>query len=191
MVIFRGRSWGTYPVHEGNALMKALMLLDDGFEDVTVHYLWYRLREAGWEVCLASPLMHVLVGIHGYRIEPDTTIHQVNPSDYDLLLIPDGTCVERLRLREEAVDVTRTFVQDGLPVAAIGHGPQLLISAGVLDGRQVTCTPGIRDDVRAAGAAYRDEAVVVDGPLFTCRDREDLPLLLPRLLYLSRWNQHV
>ncbi|MCS7021193.1 MAG: DJ-1/PfpI family protein [Gemmataceae bacterium] len=166
--------------------MKALLLLDDGFEDVTVHYLWYRMQEAGWGVCLASPVAHILTGEHSYRIEPDTTIHEINPADYDLLLIPDGSCVERLRLREEAVDVTRTFVQDGATVAAVGHGPQLLISAGVLDGRRVTCAPGIRDDVRAAGADYRDEAVVVDGPLFTCRHRDDLPLLMPRLLLQTR-----
>lgn len=168
--------------------MKALLLLDDGYEDVTVHYLWYRLQESGWNICLASPMMHNLTGEHGYRIEPDTTIHQVNPADFDLLLIPDGQCVERLRLREEAVDVTRTFVQEGLPVVAVGHGPQLLISAGVLDGRQVTCAPGIRDDVRAAGADYRDEAVVADGPLVTCRHRDDLPALWPRLMLRFRQN---
>ena len=60
-------------------------------------------------------------------------------------------------------------------MAAIGHGAQLLISAGVLDGRTVTCDPGIRDDVRAAGANYRDEAVVRDGNLITARGPDDLP----------------
>ncbi len=161
--------------------MKSLMLLDDDFEDVTVFYLWYRLREGNGQVCLASPVMHVLSGEHGYRLEPDVPIHQVNPADYELLVIPDGRCVERLRLREEAVDIARTFVQEGMKVMAVGHGPQLLISAGALDGRQVTCAPGIRDDVRAAGAFYRDEAVVGDGNLLTCRHRDDLPLLARQL----------
>ena len=114
-------------------------------------------------------------GEHGYRVEPDSTIHQVNPADYDLLLIPDGVCGERLRVREEAVDVARTFMQEGSRVAAIGHGQQLLLSAGALDGRRVTCSPGIRDDVRAAGASYRDEAVVIHGNLITCRGADDLP----------------
>ena len=155
--------------------MKALILADDGFEDLTLFLPWYRLREEGIEVCLASPRMHVLCGEHGYRVEPDTTIHQVNPAEFDLLLIPDGSCGERLRVREEAVDVTRTFMQDGMRVAAIGHGAQLLISAGALDGRCVTCTPGIRDDVRAAGAIYRDEAVITDGNLLTGRGPDDLP----------------
>ena len=155
--------------------MKALILVADGFEDLTLHLPWYRLREEGIDVRLASPRMHIQVGEHGYRVEPDTTIHEVNPAEFDLLLIPDGSCGERLRVREEAVDVARTFMQDGLRVAAIGHGAQLLISAGALDGRRVTCTPGIRDDVRAAGASYSDEAVVIDGNLITCRGADDLP----------------
>lgn len=155
--------------------MKALILVADGFEDLTLFLPWYRLREEGADVRLASPRMHVLTGEHGYRVEPDTTIHEVNPAEFDLLLIPDGSCGERLRVREEAVDVARTFMQEGMRVATIGHGAQLLISAGSLDGRRVTCSPGIRDDVRAAGALYRDEGVVLDGNLLTSRGPDDLP----------------
>jgi deglycase len=164
--------------------MKALIVVADGFEDLTLHLPWFRLREAGVDVRLASPLMHVLTGEHGYRVEPDVTIHEVNPAEYELLLIPDGICNEALRLREEAVDVARTFMQEGAGVAAIGHGPQLLISAGSLDGRRVTCSQGIRDDVRAAGASYRDEAVVTDGNLLTCRGAEDLPAFSQAVLRL-------
>ena len=155
--------------------MKALILVADGFEDLTLFLPWYRLQEEGIGVTLASPHARPLTGQHGYRVEPDAPIHEVNPAEYDLLVIPGGAAVERLRLREEAVDVTRTFVQDGIRVAAIGHGPQLLISAGVLDGRAVTCDPGIRDDVRAAGANYRDEGVVRDGVFLTARGIDDLP----------------
>jgi deglycase len=155
--------------------MKALILVADGFEDLTLFLPWYRLREDDVEVCLASPLMHAVTGTHGYTVEPDTTIHEVNPAEFDLLLIPDGPAVEHLRQLEEAVDVTRTFVEDGMKVAAIGHGAQLLISAGTLDGRRVTCAPGIRDDVRAAGAIYRDEATMTDGHLLTGRGPDDLP----------------
>ena len=156
--------------------MKALILTADGFEDLTLFLPWYRLREEGFETRLAGPMMHALTGIHGYRVEPDVRIHEINPAEFDALIIPDGPAVERLRLLEEAVDVTRTLVQDGgSRVAAIGHGAQLLISAGVLDGRTVTCDPGIRDDVRAAGANYRDEGLVRDGNLITVRGADDLP----------------
>jgi protease I len=156
--------------------MKALILVTDGFEDLTLFLPWYRLREDGFTVRLAAPLMHAVAGLHGYRVEPDVRIHEVNPAEYDAVVVPDGPCVEKLRQREEAVDVIRTFAADGTSrVAAIGHGPQLLISGGVLDGRAVTCDPGIRDDVRAAGAVYRDEPVVRDGNLITARGADDLP----------------
>lgn len=162
--------------------MKSLILVDDGFEDLTLFLPWYRLREEGAEVVLASPRMHQVRGQHGYLVEPDTTIHEVNPAEFDLLLIPDGSCSELLRVREEAVDVARTFMQEDSRVAVIGHGAQLLISAGALDGRRVTCSPGIRDDVRAAGAGYRDEAVVIDGNLLSCRGRDDLPAFARAIL---------
>ena len=166
--------------------MTALILLADGFEDLTLYLPWYRLREEGVKVRLASPLMHAMTGQHGYRVEPDVRIHEVNPAEFDLLVIPDGPACEHLRLREAAVDVTRTFVEDARPVAAVGHGPQLLLSAGTLDGRTVTCSPGIRDDVRAAGAAYRDEAAVLDGNLLTGRGPDDLPAFCRQLVRLAK-----
>ena len=163
--------------------MKALILAADGFEDLTLFLPWYRLREAGVEVTLACPFLHAVTGTHGYAVEPDAAIHDVNPAEYDLLLIPDGPAAEQLRQREEAVDVTRTFFEIG-KVAAIGHGAQLLISAGTLDGRRVTCSPGIRDDVRAAGAVYTDEATVTDGILLTGRGPDDLPAFAQALMAL-------
>lgn len=164
--------------------MKALILAADDFEDLTLFHPWYRLREEGVEVTVASPFLHAVTGLHGYPVEPDVAIHEVNPDEFDLLLIPDGPAAERLRLREEAVDVARTFVDDGKQVAAIGHGAQLLISAGALDGRRVTCAPGIRDDVRGAGAVYSDEATITDGLLLTGRGPDDLPAFAVALMAL-------
>jgi protease I len=166
--------------------VKALVLLADGFEDLSLFLPWTRLREENVDVVLASPLMHGLTGEHGYQVEPDFAIYDVNPADYDLLVIPDGLACEKLRLREEAVDVARTFVQEGRPVAAIGHGLQVLISAGALDGRTVTCSPGIRDDVRAAGAVYQDEPTVRDGALLTGRGPDDLPAFCKELVLLAK-----
>ncbi len=164
--------------------MKALILAANGFDDLTLFLPWYRLREEGVEVTLACPFLHAVTGTHGYTVEPDTAIHEVNPAEYDLLFIPDGPAAERLRQREEAVDVTRTFCDSGMKVAAIGHGAQLLISAGTLDGRRVTCSPGIRDDVRAAGAVYSDEATITDGTLLTGRGPDDLPAFAQALMAL-------
>ena len=109
-------------------------------------------------------------------------IREVNPSEYDVVLIPGGGSPKKLRLREEAIDVTRTFIDDYRCVAVIGHAPQLLISAGAMNGRQVTCSREVRDDVRAAGGRYRDESVVHDGNLISCRGDAELPEFLRALL---------
>jgi protease I len=162
--------------------MKALILIADGFDDVQLFCPWYRLQEEGVDVTVTSHGTQTVTGLHGYRVESDMPIHELNPSEYDLLLIPGGSSPERLRLREEAVDLARTFMEDERLVAAIGHGPQLLISAQALDGHAVTCSPGIRDDVRAAGAMYRDEAAVVDGHLITGRSHGDLPQFCRELI---------
>src|SRR5262245_6853423 len=154
--------------------MKALILLADGFDDVQFFCPWFRLREEGVEVTLASPSGKAVTGLHGYQVASDMPLREVNPSEYDLLLIPGGYAPERLRLREEAVDIARTFMEEDRRVAAVCRGPQLLISAGALHGRHATCAPGIRDDLRAAGASYHDESVVTDGNLITCRGHEEL-----------------
>jgi protease I len=154
--------------------MKALVLLANGFEELTLFVPMYRLQEEGVHVTLAGPMLHGITGQHGYHVEPDARIHELNPSDFDLLLIPDGPAAEKLRVLEAVVDVVRTFAQEG-KIAAVGHGPQLLLSAGALDGRTVTCSPGIRDDVRAAGATYRDEPAIVEGNFLTGRGPDDLP----------------
>jgi len=162
--------------------MKALILIADGFEDVQLFCPWYRLQEEGIPVTLASSSAHALVGLHGYRVEPDMPIHEVNPSEYEILLVPGGSSPEKLRQREGAVDVARTFMEEGRLVAIIGHAAQLLISAGAIDGRSLTCASGIRDDVRAAGGMYREDSVVVDGSLISSRHSEDLPQFCQQII---------
>ena len=166
--------------------MKAVILIADGFEDLELYYPWLRLREERIAVTLASPGGQPVRGRHGYVVEPDMPIRELNPAEYDLLVLPGGPAVEKLRLREEAVDVVRTFMEEERRVVAIGHGAQLLISAGVLGGKRTTCSAGIRDDVRAAGGDYSDEAVVVDGQLVTVRGADDLPQLFQR--WSSLWG---
>jgi protease I len=162
--------------------MKALILAAEGFEDLELFCLLHRLREELVHVTLASPAGQKITGQHGYHVEPDMPIREVNSTIYDLLVVPGGASPERLRLREEAVDIARTFMEDDRQVAVIGRGIQLLISAGALSGRQATCAAAIRDDIRAAGAAYRDEGVVADGNLLSCRGSNDLPEFCHQLI---------
>jgi len=163
------------PNFQDASVMKAMILLADGFEDIQFFHPLYRLLEEGIAVTVASSAALPLIGKHGYRVEPDMPIHELNPAEYDLLVVPGGGSPEKLRMREEAVDVCRTFQEEDRLIAVIGHGAQLLISSGVVDGRALTCAPGIRDDVRAAGGSYRDEAVVRSGNLISGRGNDDLP----------------
>ena len=101
--------------------MKVLILIADGFDDVQLFCPWYRLLEEGRTVTVATPAGQAVTGQHGYRVKADTPIREVNPAEYDLLFIPGGQSPERLRLREEAVDIARTFMDEDRPVAAVGH----------------------------------------------------------------------
>jgi protease I len=154
--------------------VKALVLLAEGFEDLEFFCPYYRLIEEGVAVTVASPFGHSVRGRHGHAVDADMPIREANPTEYDLLLIPGGDAPEVLRLREDAVDVARTLNDEGLRIAALGHAPQLLLSAGSLSGRTLTSAASIRDDVRAAGATYRDEAIVLDANLLTGRGATDL-----------------
>jgi protease I len=162
--------------------MKALILIADGFDDLQFFCPYFRLLEEGVAVTIASPRGHKAVGLHGFPIEADTPIAAVDPAEYDLLVIPGGQSPERLRLREEAIGIARAFMDEERPVAAIGHGPQLLISAGSLDSKQATSAPDIRDDLRAGGAIYHNKAIIRDGNLLTGRSSEDLPQFCRQLV---------
>ncbi len=155
--------------------MKALILVAEGVEDLEFFYPYYRLLEAGWKVDVAGPKGRSVAGKHGYEIEPDLSLADVKADGYDLLILPGGKAPETVRLDERALAATRAMMAAGKPVAAICHGVQVLISSGVLQGRKATCWKGVRDDLKAAGAEYLNEEVVVDGNLITSRRPDDLP----------------
>jgi len=164
--------------------MKALILIADGFDDLQLFCPYYRLLEEGVAVTIASPRGHPAVGLRGFPIEANAPLAAVDPAEYDLLVIPGGQSPERLRMREEAIGIARAFMDEERPVAAIGHGPQLLISAGSLDSKQATSAPDIRDDLRAGGAIYHNKAIIRDGNLLTGRSSEDLPQFCRQMVAL-------
>lgn len=155
--------------------MKALILLAEGFEDSEFLYPYYRLQEEDIEVDVAGPEPGTVTGKHGYTAEIEQNFSSVDADSYDLLVLPGGKAPETVRLNDDALTITETILENGKVVGAICHGAQVLISAGVLDGRRATCWQGIRDDLKIAGAAYVDEEVAVDGNLITSRCPSDLP----------------
>ncbi len=170
--------------------MKAIVLTADGVEDTELLVPYYRLREAGLEVDVAAPKAGTVQGKHGYSIEANLSFDQVNPAGYDLLLLPGGKAPETVRLQEKALEVTRRMMQADRTVAAICHGFQILISAGLAQGRRATCWWGVKDDLIAAGAHWHDEAVVIDGNLITSRSPDDLPAFCRAMMAAVEAHQH-
>lgn len=158
----------------GGINLKALVFGADGYEDVELIYPYHRLKEEGITTHVASMKKGIITGKHGIPTEVDVAFKDVNPANYDILVISGGRGPEKMRLDKDALEITRYFFKENKPVAAICHGPQVLISAGVIKGRKATCWPGIRDDIIAAGALYEDKEVVIDGNLVSSRSPDDL-----------------
>lgn len=152
------------------------MVLAPNFEDSEAIDPKAYLEKVGAEVTVIGIETGKIEGKKGGSLEASTTFADVAPEDFDLLVIPGGGAPENLRIHDPAVAFTRAFIESGKPVAAICHGPQLLISAKVLEGRTLTAVNKIRDDITNAGGNYVDEALVVDGNLITSRTPADLPV---------------
>jgi protease I len=134
----------------------------------------------GAKVSLASPTRdEIMATVHdepGKRIKPDLTIEEVRPEQYDALILPGGVGnPDQLRMNPAAVALIRDFADAGKPVAAICHGPWLLVEADLLRGRHATAWPSIWTDMKNAGANLVDQAVVTDGNIITSRKPDDVP----------------
>jgi protease I len=162
--------------------MKILILSADGFEDSELLVPLARLRLAGMQVDIGSFTAGKIHGKHGESARANLAIAEIHPEDYDALVLPGGKAPEALRQDAQVLALVRHFFAAGKPVAAICHGPQVLISAGVLKGRTATAYRSVADELKAAGAHYRDAAVVVDGNLVTSRTPADLPEFLRELI---------
>jgi len=158
--------------------MKALFISADMFEDTELLVPYYRFLEEGIKVDIGSMKKVPIKGKHGYDIEVTKTLAEIRPDDYDILVLPGGKAPESVRKEKKAVEIAQDFFMSGKPVAAICHGPQTLITAGLLKGRHATCYRTVTDELKAAGAIYEDKEVVVDGNLITSRQPSDLPAFM-------------
>jgi protease I len=158
---------------------RVLIVATDGFEEWELFGPRQILQEQDAEVVLASlkrdPIQATIHDDPGKTIRPDLTIDEVNPDDFDALILPGGVRnPDQLRLHGNVIGLIRRFAEQGKPVAAICHGPWLLVEAGLVRGRTATSWPSIRTDLRNAGAKVVDEAVVTDGNIVTSRKPDDV-----------------
>ncbi|MEM0122272.1 MAG: type 1 glutamine amidotransferase domain-containing protein [Saccharolobus sp.] len=162
---------------------KVLFLVGEEFEDIEVLYPFYRVIEEGFKPVIAWKEANAKVsGKHGYIVVSDISFKDIKPEEYAALVIPGGRGPEKIRTIEDVKNVTRKFFELKKPVAAICHGPQILISANLVKGRRLTSVASIKDDVIAAGGIYIDDSVVVDDNLISSRHPGDLPYFASTLI---------
>ncbi|MDF2815304.1 MAG: protease [Paenibacillus sp.] len=155
---------------------KVICLVDEEFEDLELWYPIYRVREEGAVVHLVgNEKGKTYIGKYGVPAQSDLSFDEVNSADYDGILVPGGWAPDKLRRYPKVLQAVKEMDEAGKPIGQICHAGWVLVSAKILQGRKVTSTPGIRDDMENAGATWYDEAVVVDGNIISSRRPPDLP----------------
>lgn len=155
---------------------KVIQLVSNDFEDLELWYPVLRLREEGAKVDIVGEKAgEKYIGKYGVPIISDLAFTDVDPNEYDAILVPGGWSPDLLRRYEEVLNMVQVMNEHQKPIGQICHAGWVLISAKILSGKKVTSTPGIKDDMTNAGAIWSDEAVVVDGNLISSRRPPDLP----------------
>ncbi|HEX7929424.1 MAG TPA: type 1 glutamine amidotransferase domain-containing protein [Sphingomicrobium sp.] len=166
---------------------RVLILATDGFEQSELIEPKKALEAAGIETVVASPKRGEIKGWNhtdwGESVTVDAGLEEVSADDFDGLLLPGGQMnPDALRLEERVIELIEDFDEAEKPIAAICHGPWLLVEADIVDGRTVTGWPSIRTDLENAGGDVVDEEVAVDGNLITSRKPDDIPAFSKALI---------
>jgi protease I len=156
------------------------ILATDGFEQAELIEPRKALDQAGARTVVIAPKDGSIKGWSlkewGDSVRVDQTLEQANPKDFDALVLPGGVMnPDHLRIEPKAVEFVRNFAATGRPVAAICHGPWMLVEAGVVKGKTVTSWPSIKTDLINGGAKWVDQEVVSDGQIITSRKPDDIP----------------
>jgi protease I len=166
---------------------RVAILVTDGFEQIEMTAPRKALDDAGAETTLISPKSGQVQGMNhhekGDRFPVDQELKSANPNDYDALLLPGGVAnPDQLRIIPEAVQFAKSFFTAQKPVAAICHGPWLLVEAGVVSGYMMTSWPSLKTDLSNAGAHWKDAPVMVDRGLVTSRKPDDIPAFNEKMI---------
>lgn len=160
--------------------VKIAILVTDGFEQIELTEPRQALNQAGAETRIVSPKSDQVHGWNftdwGDKFPVDVQLDKTRAEDFDALLLPGGVMnPDFLRLQPGAVEFVKAFFSADKPVAAICHGPWMIIEAGAARGKRIASWPSLKTDLRNAGAQWIDEEVVVDGRLVSSRKPDDIP----------------
>jgi protease I len=149
-------------------MKRALIITGKYVQDSEYIYPFYRLQEAGYEVDVAVKDKETVLGLHGCKVAPTRGLDALRTNDYEIVIIPGGAwCMEYLRQEKEAIDAIRDFYEKGKIIGSICQGVQMLISAKVVKGKNISGYYSIKDDIENAGATYIDAPAVVDVSIVT------------------------
>jgi len=171
------------------------ILATNGFEESELKSPKEALEQQGWTAEIVSlkkgSIKSWTNGNWGKEYTVDKTLDDVSSADYHALLLPGGVInPDLLRRHESAISFVKDFFKEKKPVAAICHGPQILIDAEVTDGRKLTSFFSVRKDLENAGAIWTDEEVVVDNGLVTSRKPDDLPAFNKKMVEEFKEGKH-
>ncbi|MGE5708147.1 MAG: type 1 glutamine amidotransferase domain-containing protein [Bacteroidota bacterium] len=169
---------------------RVAVITGDGFEEAELRDPVLALREHGVDVTVIGPDRHAMeqgmLGLRHFepsgRVRADLCIDEAHVEDFDALYLPGGRAPDELRMNEKILDFVSEFDDAEKPIAAICHGPQILISANLVDGRILTAYPSIEVDLENAGGNYMDSEVVEDRNWITSRGPQDLPVFIEAFL---------
>lgn len=151
------------------------IFIEDFYEDMEFWYPYYRMREEEAEVVVIGPEIKSFKGKKGMPAIADKTIQEVDPIDFDALIIPGGYSPDRMRRVPEMIEFVQKMNEENKVVAAICHAPWMLASANIIKGKKMTSFFSIKNDMVNAGANWVDEEAVKDGNIITSRNPGDLP----------------
>lgn len=157
-------------------MKKVALFIENMFDERELIYPYYRMQEEGYTVDLiGTDEKTVYHGKNGVPFKSDKASKDISADDYDALIIPGGFSPDYMRRNQPTLDFARDMDNQNKPIAAICHGPWIMVSSCGIKGRKMTGYPSIKDDIEHAGATYVDEEVVKDGNLITSRNPNDLP----------------
>ena len=158
---------------------RVIALIHDDFEDLELWYPILRLKEEGAVVdIVGEEANRVYKGKYGVPAQADFSFGDIDPANYDAVLVPGGWAPDKLRRFKEVISIVKHMDENKKTIGQICHAGWVLISAKILRGKKVTSTPGIRDDMENAGAIWVDYPSIVDGHLVSSRRPPDLPLYM-------------
>jgi protease I len=168
-----------------SAPLRIAVLIDDGFDDDEFSEILEQFEVAGTRVTVVAPFPGRLYSGRRGRVETDCDLdaRSARAQMFSALVIPGGYAADRLRLRHVILDLVRAAIAQNIPIGAVGHAPQVLISAGALSGRTITCWPSIAVDVKNAGGLYVDRPVVEDHGIVTARKIDDIGPFVEAVLH--------